>query len=475
MRQNCAFAAGFSLAFGAGALGADPGSTTELIESLRTEVAELQATVESLKAANDPDRWLTEQRADEIRGLVADVLADADTRASLLQGGSTAGWDKNFYLSSADGNWLLKIRGQLDFRWVWSQQRDAPDGEDAEYGFEVRRAKIKFGGHVVDPTWQYALNLAADHDDSSEAGDLDLQDAFIRKDFENGNILQIGQFKTEFLVEENTSSTRQLAAERSLVNEFFNQDRSHAVMWMYTGDRFRFSASYGDGFDSKNTFALFVPSAEAMGVPPYQMASNAVTGRVDWLAAGDWTQFEQFTSPRGAACGAKVGGAIHWERDKYNSFGSALAPSEFKSEFLTWTVDGMLQGDGWNAFAYVVGRNFSSDDPAVMSQDQLGFVVQGGYRLTDEWEVFGRYEWADGDVMSPAVPGPTAVGDDLSIITMGFNYYIKSQTLKWTTDVGVGLNPVASEFANPKGTGWRADAPGRDGQVVVRSQFQLLF
>ena len=46
--------------------------------------------------------------------------------------------------------------------------------------------------------------------------------------------------------------------------------------------------------------------------------------------------------------------------------------------------------------------------------------------------------------------------------------------LKWTTDVGVGLNPVASAFASTA-LSWRADAPDEDGQVVVRSQLQLVF
>ena len=53
-------------------------------------MAELKDTVAELKAASDDD-WLTERRAQEIRGLVEDVLADADTRASLLQDGMTAG------------------------------------------------------------------------------------------------------------------------------------------------------------------------------------------------------------------------------------------------------------------------------------------------------------------------------------------------------------------------------------------------
>jgi hypothetical protein len=96
---------------------------------------------------------------------------------------------------------------------------------------------------------------------------------------------------------------------------------------------------------------------------------------------------------------------------------------------------------------------------------QLGVVIQGGVFVTDHWEVFARYEWSDFDSAGVA---------DLSIVTAGLVRYYHGDMLKWTTDVGVGLDPVASEFA-ATALGWRADAPGEDGQVVVRSQLQLLF
>jgi hypothetical protein len=58
-------------------------------------------------------------------------------------------------------------------------------------------------------------------------------------------------------------------------------------------------------------------------------------------------------------------------------------------------------------------------------------------------------------------------------VTVGVVRYYNGNMLKWTTDVGVGLHPVASEFASTA-LGWRADAPGENGQVVIRSQLQLL-
>ena len=43
-------------------------------------------------------------------------------------------------------------------------------------------------------------------------------------------------------------------------------------------------------------------------------------------------------------------------------------------------------------------------EPVILQADQYGFVVQGGFYFTDEWEGFVRYEWADFD-NPPALTG----------------------------------------------------------------------
>ena len=58
-------------------------------KELKARVAELESRLSAVEAGKSND-WLTEQRADEIKGLIGDVLADADTRASLLAQGMTA-------------------------------------------------------------------------------------------------------------------------------------------------------------------------------------------------------------------------------------------------------------------------------------------------------------------------------------------------------------------------------------------------
>jgi len=439
-----------------------------LIDALRSEVAELKDTVAEMKVASG-DNWLTEQRAAQISALVEDVLADADTRASLLQDGMNAGWDKKFYLASADGNWRLNLSGQLQVRWTLnnasSQTTATPALPDTMSGFEVRRAKLKVAGHVVDPSWQYTLQIAVDHDTAGD-GAFEVEDAIIGKKFDNGLLIWAGQFKLEFNREELTSSSRQLTVDRSLINEFFNLDRSQGIRVQYTGDQFRLAGVYSDG--ASNRWGGFDLNAGG--------AANAFTGRVDWLAAGNWKQFKDFQGWKGQDYGAMVGAAIHYQKGKYGALNGAGPFSTPRTERLSWTVDAQVEGDGWNVFAYVLGNSLSDNTAGSASPDQLAFVVQGAYMLTDKWDIFARYEWGDlDDNSSPSVISTSAGLDDISIVTLGTNYYVAKHGLKWTTDIGFGLDPVPT--GRGTGVGWRPDAgvPLNDGQIVFRTQFQLLY
>lgn len=405
-------------------------------DQLQARIGQLEAQVRRLEVTNGA-RWLTEQRADEIRSLVQDVLADADTRASLLQG-ATSGYDGGFVIGSADGSFLLKINGQLQLRFVYNHQDASPE-DDNRWGFEMRRTKLKFKGHVVDPSWRYAINGAF----SSSTGVFFLEDAVIQKDFGNGWSVRAGQYKPPFLREALVSSSKQTAVERSLINAEDNQDRSVGVEVAYQDDRFNLKAMYHNGFRAKNASA-FTEDTEF-----------AFAARGEVLLAGSWKQFSDFASWAGEDFGLLVGGALNYQRDE---FGTATGPEETA---FSWTVDASAEFGGANFFGAIVGRHLD-----VADADQIGFVVQGGvFVIPDEWELFGRYEWGDLDTVGI---------EDLSVLTVGVNRYWSKHALKWTTDVGIAFDEIHTEWES-SGAGWRDDSPGEEGQIVVRSQLQLLF
>ena len=143
------------LVVGAAALTLTSGSfadtTPEANTDLKVKLDSALARIDQLEAKQN-DNWLTERRADEIRGLVQDVLADADTRASLLAQGMSAGYEDGFVLSSADGNFLLRINGQLQTRWVYNSsdgglasldQDDVDDAFNAAVGFFAAELAVR--------------------------------------------------------------------------------------------------------------------------------------------------------------------------------------------------------------------------------------------------------------------------------------------------------------------------------------------
>jgi len=60
----------------------------------------------------------------------------------------------------------------------------------------------------------------------------------------------------------------------------------------------------------------------------------------------------------------------------------------------------------------------------------------------------------------------------VNILTVGVNYYLKRHAAKLTFDVVWAMDPIPMSST---GLGIPADVAGADNQVVIRSQFQLLF
>ncbi|MBT8484692.1 MAG: hypothetical protein HKO59_05155 [Phycisphaerales bacterium] len=401
-------------------------------------ISELEATVATLKAELAGDNnWLTEQRADEIRGLVHDVLADADTRASLLQSGMSAGYDDGFMVGSADGAFSMRINGQMQARYIWNQT-DSMGTDGDRNGFENSRTKLMFSGNVGGPEWMYYV----EGDFSRSGGGFGLDDAWIGYDVGNGWKVVLGQYKVPLQREFLVHSSNQLAIERSNVSYLSNGGRTQGIMFDYGSDQFHFMGSWNDGAAGANT--------------PWSTFDTeyAITARIEALLSGNWDQFTTFTSPMGSEQGVMVGGGIHYQKGEY---GTVAGP---ETETTIVTGDVSFEFDGANIFASV---NYTDTDTgAATDPSPLGFVVQGGYYFTDTIEGYLRYEYND--------PDATAV-EDLSLITVGFNAYY-TDNVKFSADFGYGLEAVTGSSDI---TGWRDDVGTDDGQWVIRTQMQLVF
>ena len=66
-----------------------------------------------------------------------------------------------------------------------------------------------------------------------------------------------------------------------------------------------------------------------------------------------------------------------------------------------------------------------------------------------------------------------------NIGTVGLNWYLSGRSVKFTSDVGVSWNPQIFQTGlygdNISGADYRTEGEGGGGQIVARTQLQLLF
>ncbi len=445
----------------AGAGAADQQSDKESIRQLKEALAKQQREMDEMGSEIDKlrlengDEWLTEQRADEIRGLVSDVLADADTRASLMQNGFTAGWSEHFFLSSTDGRFKLQVSGQQQFRFIWNY-REAPD--KYRYGFENTRTKLTLRGHMFSQDLNYLVRGSF----SGQGGAFGLDDAWMRYHINSEWNVRLGQFKLPFNREELVSSSRQLAVERSLINENMNIGRSQGIEFTYADEAFRASAAFSDaGTDNLGGFNL-VGTNPVNSPALAEDTEYAFTTRYEFLLAGSWSQFNDFTSPADEEFAMLVGFAGHIQQDE-STGGFTFGRNE--ERWIAWTADLSVEWGGANAF--VSFSHHFVDDPGVGQVNVYGVVGQAGAYFSPKFEMFTRFEYG-------AFETNAADFSELYAITFGGNYYIDGHDIKLTADIGFGISHVESAW-NSDIAGWRTDPEGSEPQVVIRGQFQLLF
>jgi hypothetical protein len=469
-------------------------------QDYQAEIAQLRAELAEMKAQNG-DKWLTEERAAEIKGLVKDVLADAETRTSLQAAGATSGYDNGFFIGSADGNFKLKINALAQMRWTFNNQNSDqinPDNEfpNTQWGFENRRTQLTFSGNVVDPSFTYMarFNYGSTSDpytpevDSADDSNPDyfespgmiLQDAWFNKDFGSGLGVKVGQFKTPFMAESLRNDGDQLTAERSTIDYIFSAGYQQGIMATYSADMFRVMGSYANGPRGQNY-------NWTTGTTSFNFA---VRGEVKLM--GNWNEFASESAAKSDETGLMVGAAfMYWnnrgqDNNPYNPSVQNVAyqPDGLTSGNLYWTVDTTFKWSGLSVMAAFVGNNFDTVDLNDESQNQYGFVAQAGYRVTDAIEVFGRYEWYDIlNASDTDIQTYNTTGKDVNnILTFGVNVYAMAN-VKWTTQVGISLGNMSGitnddDTDAMTGAGWRNNV-GTDGedetQVNVITQLQVSF
>jgi len=375
-----------------------------------------------------------------------------------------AGWNKGFFLASPDGNFKLNVSGFMQVRYTFNHANKTrengggiPTNTPYKRGFENANTWLDFSGNVVDPSWTYHIrgNFANDG-----IGEMALTFASISKDFGNGWSVTAGQFRGPWLRETLVDDPYQLGVDRSVMNDYFTQGFDQGIQVGYEADAFRVNGFFGDGvLSGVQVSGLNIGSATSNSPWQATPTNYAVAARGEYKISGDWAQFDDFTSRRGEEAGMMVGLAGVAERGNANSNFPNTVAYGFTADF-SWEMNGA------NLFASFVW--LSTNGGAVTQKTKpWGFNVQGGYFVTDDIEIFGRYE-----IINYKLTGNVGGDSDkYNGLSFGANYFF-ADNVKGT----VGWSSNFKSFGSSNfDSGFREDVNGAKNQWALRGQLQLLF
>ena len=402
--------------------------------------------------------------------------------------GFTAGYSHGkFLIQDASGNFVLNPNLQLQARYILNYRESDAVGSDGggdnttQDGFEIRRMKFGFDGNIFgrDLTYKFQWDV------ESNGGSPLLEDAWVRLalsrvlgDGATDWAVRIGQFKDPWNHEEMTSSKRQLAVERSLLNEAIGGRltkyvQGAALIWDDGpgGSPFRAEIGFTDGPNTRNTNFTNTGGGLPTTFPGEQNPQWGAFARVECIARGDWKQYDDFT-------------ALGNTQDLL-VFGIGASYAEVHhSDILFHTADVQYESGNLGLYAAYVGLYNEpnggipgTDLDPTLAGDQLkqasghayewGFLVQAGYMLNDKWELFGRF---DETFLNDNRLPPNA-SENFPEITIGVNHYLHGHAAKFTLD-GVWL-PNGAPDGDFTGTGILGP-DGDENQFALRAQFQLL-
>jgi hypothetical protein len=412
---------------------------------LQQQVQQLQQQVKDLQAQRANPVF----SARDVDATVDSVLHDSARRSQLLadSGGFMGGWmNDHFTIRSEDDNYSLSPGIIFQFRNVTTYNDNAKSNGDAntDNGFETRRLRFILEGTAITKNLSYRFQWNTDRGN----GTMFNEEAYIQYKFADNFALKVGQYKEFIYHEQAVSAAKQLLVDRSLLNEVLNGGESYVqgvdLLWD-NNSNLRADIGFTDGYNSRNT---------NYQDPPVNPFDFGVHGRVEWLVCGkNFKGYNQLTSMGNnngdfAVIGA---GADYSQNGDVN--------------VIHHNADVQWNGGPLSVYAAYVGvyTDFGNGGTGNGSNYDYGFLVQAGYMVNTQWEVFGRYDWTHLDNQA------SGSEDSFHEVAVGVNYYLHGQSAKITIDAG--WLPSGSPSSQ---TGIGVLANNGDNEFYIRGQFQLV-
>jgi hypothetical protein len=282
-----------------------------------------------------------------------------------------------------------------------------------------------------------------------------------------------------------------VSATRSTVDELLSVGRSQGIQVSTRGSDLYWAAAISNG-GSDNILAgvsgnsgVFPVGTEPMNNPYWNNENTfSITSRVEYKLAGAWSEFSEMTSPMGESEGILLGLAGHYQTSAYNP--SVATSGTGNNQWVSVTADATWNFGGASLFAAAYYTNTETKWTDTLAggtvpriqgtTNMLGLIVQGSMYLAPKWEVFGSYQYLDQgntpEQLTGAEAGQKLPASSGSIFTVGANWYIDGQDLRWNVQMGYAFNQI-TPYTATLDSGFRPTASDYD--FVLMTQLQLQF
>ena len=262
---------------------------------------------------------------------------------------------KGFGFQTEDGKWSTSMQWRFQGRYSYPDRSDEYTtiqfGDQSESTFELRRVRMKIGGHGYQPWIKYyfEVDLQQTPDSGATAGASRLLDWRIDLAKYQGFTIRVGQWKINYNRERVDSSGKQTFVERSIVTNVFTIDRQDGIMVM--GRLFP-----GQLYDLNYYAGVFTGQGRAEANDDGNMMYMA---RLQWNFFGRELKFSQSDVEYHEQPAASLAFAAYTDIGKCTRFSSSAC--------------GSLGSEGYTTS---LGMTYTSDSTAAIGQFRLDGMVE---------------------------------------------------------------------------------------------------
>ena len=315
---------------------------------------------------------------------------------------------KGFRLETRDGNFQTNLQWRAQFRYSDPRGADPRQLEDFDEertsNFEMRRLRMKIGGHGFQPWLKYyfEVDLQPARDVEADAQSSAARVITWRADIAKWEAfgVRLGQWKIDYNRERVDSSGRQQFVERSIVNRIFTLDRQVGIqargrLFKETPADLRYYAGVFNGEGR---------SVQNLGT------ENMYMGRLQWNFLGrdlPWRQSDvDFTEkPTGSfavAAATNTGRCTRWSSSGCGNLDGFEKPITATNE--QYEIEQAVQEFAFKHRGFSVQqewhRKFIKDQVSITKSDLTGFYFESGYFfhglldwVPEKLELAGRYAY----------------------------------------------------------------------------------